>query len=87
MYRDEVHTLVYTVDDVYNCIIFMGFRQFDCEVDTDHIPWCLWYLQRVELTNRSLTLHLCPVAQITGIDIGANVVGHLGPPVVAGYEL
>jgi hypothetical protein len=37
--------------------------------------------------NRSLTLHFCPVAQITGLDIGADVVGHLGPPVVVGYEL
>jgi hypothetical protein len=32
-------------------------------------------------------LHLRPVAQITGVDIGANVAGHLGPPVVMGYEL
>jgi hypothetical protein len=41
----------------------------------------------VELTDRSLTLHLRLVAQITGLDIGANVAGHLGPPVVTGYEL
>jgi hypothetical protein len=41
----------------------------------------------VELTDRSLTLHLCLVAQITGLDICANVAGHLGPPVVTGYEL
>jgi hypothetical protein len=32
-------------------------------------------------------LHFRPVAQITGLDVGANVAGHLGPPVVAGYEL
>jgi hypothetical protein len=32
-------------------------------------------------------LHLRPVAQITGIDIYADVVGHLGPPIVMGYEL
>jgi hypothetical protein len=32
-------------------------------------------------------LHFHPVAQITSLDIGANVAGHLGPPVVAGYEL
>jgi hypothetical protein len=41
----------------------------------------------VEFANRSSTLHFCPVAQITGLDIDTNVVGHLGPPVVAGYEL
>jgi hypothetical protein len=32
-------------------------------------------------------LHLCLVAQITGIDIYADIAGHLGPPVVMGYEL
>jgi hypothetical protein len=32
-------------------------------------------------------LHLRPVAQITGLDIDADVAGHLGPPVVMGYEL
>jgi hypothetical protein len=32
-------------------------------------------------------LHFRPVAQITGFDVGADVAGHLGPPVVAGYEL
>jgi hypothetical protein len=41
----------------------------------------------VELTDRSLTLHLCLVAQIAGLDIDADVAGHLGPPVVVGYEL
>jgi hypothetical protein len=32
-------------------------------------------------------LHFPPVTQITGLDIDADVTGHLGPPVVAGYEL
>jgi hypothetical protein len=32
-------------------------------------------------------LHFCPVSQITGLDVGANVAGYLGSPVVAGYEL
>jgi hypothetical protein len=41
----------------------------------------------VELTDRSLTLHFCPVAHITGVDIDVDVAGHLGPPVVTGYEL
>jgi hypothetical protein len=41
----------------------------------------------VELTNRSSTLHFSPIAQITVLNIDADVVGHLGPPVVAGYEL
>jgi hypothetical protein len=79
--------LGYTVDNIHNCIIAMGFRQFDYEVKTDHILWCLRCIQRVELTDRLSTLHFYLVAQITGLDIDANVTGHLGPPIIVGYEL
>jgi hypothetical protein len=65
----------------------MGFRQFNYEVDADDVPWCLRCLQRVQLTDRLSPLHFCLVAQITGLDIDANVTGHLGPPIIAGYEL
>jgi hypothetical protein len=41
----------------------------------------------VELTDRSTTLYFGLVTQITVLNVDANVVGHLGPPVVAGYEL
>jgi hypothetical protein len=87
MCQDEVHTLSKAVDDTHNCIVPMGFRKLNYEVDADRVPWCLGCLQMVELTDRSSTLRFSPIAQITGLDIDANVVGHLGPPVVAGYEL
>jgi hypothetical protein len=32
-------------------------------------------------------LYFSPVAQVAVLHVGANVAGHLGPPVVAGYEL
>jgi hypothetical protein len=32
-------------------------------------------------------LHFSPIAQITVLNADANIVGHLGPPVVAGYKL
>jgi hypothetical protein len=79
MHRDEVHALGYTVDNVHNCIISMGFRQFDYEVNADHIPWCLWCLWGVELIEGLSTLQFCLVAQITGLDIDTDVAGHLGP--------
>jgi hypothetical protein len=41
MRRDEVRALGYSVDDIHNCVIAMAFRQFDYEVDTDHVPWSL----------------------------------------------
>jgi hypothetical protein len=31
-------------------------------------------------------LHFSPIAQITVLNVDADVAGHLGPPVVAGYE-
>jgi hypothetical protein len=44
MRRDEVRALRYTVDDTHNCIVAMGFRQFNYEVDADRVPWSLWCL-------------------------------------------
>jgi hypothetical protein len=41
MRRDEVCVLGYTVNDIHDCVVAMGLRQFDYEVDTDHVPWCL----------------------------------------------
>jgi hypothetical protein len=34
-----------------------------------------------------MMLYFSPVAQVTVLHIGADVAGHLGPPVVPGYEL
>jgi hypothetical protein len=41
----------------------------------------------MKLTEGSLMLQLCPITQITGFDIDADVMGHLWPPIVACYEL
>jgi hypothetical protein len=41
----------------------------------------------MELAEGSSMLYFSPIAQITGLDIGANVAGHLGPPIIAGYKL
>jgi hypothetical protein len=38
MHRDKVHALGYTVNDVHNCIIAMGFQQLNYEVHADHVP-------------------------------------------------
>jgi hypothetical protein len=33
VHRNKVHALSYAVDDVYNCVVTMGFKQFNNEVD------------------------------------------------------
>jgi hypothetical protein len=40
----------------------------------------------MELTEGSLMLYFSPVAQITGLDIDADVVGHLWPLIIVGYQ-
>jgi hypothetical protein len=41
----------------------------------------------MEFAEGSSMLYFSLVAQITGLDIDADVSGHLGPPIVAGYML
>jgi hypothetical protein len=41
----------------------------------------------VEFAEGSSMLYFSLVAQIIGLDIDANVSGHLGPPIIAGYKL
>jgi hypothetical protein len=41
----------------------------------------------MELTEESSMLQLCPITQITGFDVDADVMGHLRPPIIAHYEL
>jgi hypothetical protein len=41
----------------------------------------------VELTKKALMLQFCLVAQVTGLDVDADVAGHLGPPIIAEYKL
>jgi hypothetical protein len=41
----------------------------------------------MELAEGLTTLYFSLVAQITVLNIGANVTGHLWPPIIAGYQL
>jgi hypothetical protein len=41
----------------------------------------------MEFAEGSSTLYFSPVAQITVLNVDANVTGHLWPPIIAGYQL
>jgi hypothetical protein len=85
--RNKVRALSYTVDDIHNCVITMGLRQFNNEVNADHIPWCFRGLRGMELGEGSSMLYFSLVAQITVLNVDADVTGHLWPPIIAGYQL
>jgi hypothetical protein len=59
----------YAVDNVRNCIIAMGLRQFNYEVNAVCVPWFCRCLRGVELTEGLSVLQLCPVTQIAGFDV------------------
>jgi hypothetical protein len=40
VHRNKVRTLSYAIDDIHDCAVTMGFRQFNNEVDADHVPSC-----------------------------------------------
>jgi hypothetical protein len=39
MHRYEMRALGQTVNDTHNCVIPMGFRQLDYEVNADRVSW------------------------------------------------
>jgi hypothetical protein len=41
----------------------------------------------MELAEGSSMLYFSPVAQITVLNVDADVMGHLWPPIIAGYQL
>jgi hypothetical protein len=41
----------------------------------------------MELPKGSLTLYMSPVAQIAVLNVDANIMGYLWPPIIAGYQL
>jgi hypothetical protein len=84
---NEVRAFGYAVDDIHNRIVTMGFRQFNNKVNTDHIPWCFRSLRGMELPDGSSMLYFSLVTQIAVLNIHADVVGHLWPPIITRYQL
>jgi hypothetical protein len=41
----------------------------------------------MELAEGSSMLYFSPVVQITVLNVDADVMGHLWPPIIAGYQL
>jgi hypothetical protein len=41
----------------------------------------------MEFAKGSSMLYFSPVAQITMLNVGADVMGHLWPPIIVGYQL
>jgi len=60
--------------------------EFDHEIDTEHIPPCVWNGERLKFTNRRVSPGFRPEAKITGAHILTNIPRHLRPPVVPEHQ-
>jgi len=83
---NEVHSLEDGIHDSYDGIMSEGLREFDHEINTEHIPPCVWNGERLKLANWRVLPGFSPEAEITGTYILANIPRHLRPPVVPGYQ-
>ena len=79
---DEVCTFSDAVYNVHDHVVAMRMRKFHYEVNTHHIPSLFGSLRCMEFSRGAAVLEFGPIAEVTGLHIESDVVGHLGPPVV-----
>ena len=75
--------LPYQVYNHHDCIISSGLGEFNNKVHAHDIPAFFWDEEWLEFTGWLLVLDLGLEAEVAGGYIAANVLGHVGPPVVA----
>ena len=63
-----------------------GLREFDYEIDTEHIPLCVRNRERLKFANRRVLPGFRLEAEITGAHILTDIPTHLRPPVVLGHQ-
>ena len=86
VHQNEVYSLGDGIYDSHDGVMSGGLWEFDHEIDTEHIPLCVWNRERLKFTNWRVSPGFCPEAEITGAYILADIPRHLRPPVVPGHQ-
>jgi len=86
VHQNEVYSLGDGIYDSHDGVMSRGLWEFDHEIDTEHIPLCVWNRERLKFTNWRVSPGFCPEAEITGAYILADIPRHLRPPVVPGHQ-
>jgi len=83
---NEAYSLGDGIHDSYDDIMSGGLWEFDHEINTEHIPPCVWNREQLELANWKVSPRCCLEAEIAGTCILANIPRHLRPPVVLRHQ-
>jgi len=81
-----VYSLGDKIYDSHDSVMSGGLWEFNHEIDTKHIPLCVWNGKWLKLANWRVLPGFCPEAEITGTYILADIPRHLRPPVVPGHQ-
>jgi len=84
--QNEVYSFGDRIHDSHNGIMSRGLWEFDHEINTEHIPPCVWNGEWLKLANWRVSPRFSPEAEIAGTYILADIPRHLRPPVVLRYQ-
>jgi len=83
--QNKVYSLGDRVYDSHDGVMSRELQEFNHEINTEHIPSCVWNGERLKFANRRVLPGFCPEVEITGAYILADIPRHLRPPVVLGH--
>ena len=84
--RNEMSSFSDGVDGNHDGVIPGRLRQFNNEVHADCVPRSIHNRERVEFSSWGTAEGFSPEAHVTSRDILSNILRHVRPPVVSGYQ-
>jgi len=83
---NEVHPFGNRIHDSHDGVMSGGLWEFNHEIDAEHIPPCVQYGERLQLTNQRILPRFRLEAEIAGTYILPDVPRHLRLSVIPGHQ-
>ena len=83
---DEVGALTGGVHNHHDRIVPSGLGELDDEINTGRVPSAFRDREGLEFSCREAAGDFGAEAEVAGRDVLADIAGHVGPPIVPGYE-
>ena len=83
---NKVYSFGDRIHNSHDGIISGGLWEFDHKIDAKRIPLCIQNKEQLKLANWRVLPGFCLETEIAGTYILADVLRHLGPPVVPGHQ-
>ena len=84
---DKVGAFTGGVYNHHDCIIPSGLGELNDEIDTGCVPAAFRDWEGLEFSCWEAAGDFGAEAEVTGRDVLADIAGHVGPPIILGYEL